>query len=79
MRRSEMIRGLGRRYPGLSRQVLELSANGFLPRGLFDHWLGQDIANVVFVDGIITDYPDMLRDVLRERGMPLPTGTEAVR
>jgi FkbM family methyltransferase len=47
-----MIRGLGRRYPGLSRQVLELSANGFLPRGLFDHWLGQDIANVVFVDGI---------------------------
>lgn len=31
------------------------------------------------VDGIITDYPDMLRDVLRERGMPLPTGTEAVR
>ncbi|MEU1205884.1 glycerophosphodiester phosphodiesterase family protein [Nocardia sp. NPDC005825] len=25
------------------------------------------------VDGIITDYPDRLRDVLTERGMPLPT------
>jgi len=26
------------------------------------------------VDGIITDYPDRLRDVMRERGMPLPAG-----
>lgn len=26
------------------------------------------------VDGIITDYPDRLRDVMRERGMPLPVG-----
>src|SRR6185295_11689513 len=24
------------------------------------------------VDGLITDYPDRLRDVLRERGVPLP-------
>ncbi|MGK8509669.1 glycerophosphodiester phosphodiesterase [Nocardia asiatica] len=24
------------------------------------------------VDGIITDYPDRLREVLQERGMPLP-------
>ncbi len=24
------------------------------------------------VDGIITDYPDVLRDLLRERGLPLP-------
>lgn len=31
------------------------------------------------VDGIITDYPDMLRDVMRERGMPLPAGSEAAR
>ena len=31
------------------------------------------------VDGIITDYPDVLRDVLRERGMPLPIGSEATR
>jgi glycerophosphoryl diester phosphodiesterase len=26
------------------------------------------------VDGIITDYPDRLRNVMRERGMPLPAG-----
>jgi glycerophosphoryl diester phosphodiesterase len=26
------------------------------------------------VDGIITDHPDRLREVLRERGMPLPAG-----
>ena len=26
------------------------------------------------VDGIITDYPNRLRDVMRERGMPLPKG-----
>lgn len=26
------------------------------------------------VDGIITDYPDRLREVMRERGMPLPAG-----
>lgn len=26
------------------------------------------------VDGIITDYPDRLRDVMRERAMPLPAG-----
>ena len=26
------------------------------------------------VDGIITDYPDRLRKVLAEKGMPLPTG-----
>jgi glycerophosphoryl diester phosphodiesterase len=26
------------------------------------------------VDGIITDYPNRLRDVMRERGMPLPAG-----
>jgi glycerophosphoryl diester phosphodiesterase len=26
------------------------------------------------VDGIITDYPDRLRDVMRERAMPLPPG-----
>ena len=26
------------------------------------------------VDGIITDYPDRLRDVMRERGMPVPAG-----
>ena len=31
------------------------------------------------VDGIITDYPNLLRDVLRERGMPLPAGAEASR
>jgi glycerophosphoryl diester phosphodiesterase len=24
------------------------------------------------VDGIITDYPDRLREVMRTRGMPLP-------
>ena len=24
------------------------------------------------VDGIITDYPDVLRDLVRERGLPLP-------
>lgn len=26
------------------------------------------------VDGIITDYPDRLREVMRERGLPLPAG-----
>ena len=26
------------------------------------------------VDGLITDYPDRLRALMRERGMPLPTG-----
>ncbi|MBS0451118.1 MAG: glycerophosphodiester phosphodiesterase [Proteobacteria bacterium] len=31
------------------------------------------------VDGIITDYPNLLRDVMRERGMPLPAGSEATR
>lgn len=31
------------------------------------------------VDGIITDYPDVLRDVMRERGVPLPAGSEAAR
>jgi len=31
------------------------------------------------VDGIITDYPDMLRDVMRERGMALPPGMEAAK
>lgn len=31
------------------------------------------------VDGIITDYPDVLRDAMRERGMPLPHGTEAAK
>ncbi|SFM55924.1 glycerophosphodiester phosphodiesterase [Variovorax sp. OV329] len=31
------------------------------------------------VDGIITDYPDVLRELMRERGMPLPNGTEAVK
>ena len=31
------------------------------------------------VDGIITDYPDVLRELMRERGMPLPTGAEAAR
>ncbi|PZF94078.1 glycerophosphodiester phosphodiesterase family protein [Micromonospora deserti] len=29
------------------------------------------------VDGIITDYPDRLRDLLAQRGMPLPTGHAA--
>jgi glycerophosphoryl diester phosphodiesterase len=24
------------------------------------------------VDGIITDYPDLLRELMRERGLPLP-------
>jgi glycerophosphoryl diester phosphodiesterase len=28
------------------------------------------------VDGIITDYPDRLREVMRERGMPLPPGVK---
>lgn len=28
------------------------------------------------VDGIITDYPDRLRSVLRERGLPLPAGVK---
>ena len=28
------------------------------------------------VDGIITDYPDRLREVMRERGMALPAGTK---
>ena len=27
------------------------------------------------VDAIVTDYPDILRDVLRRRGAPLPEGT----
>jgi len=31
------------------------------------------------VDGIITDYPDVLRDLLRERGMALPNGMETAR
>jgi len=31
------------------------------------------------VDGIITDYPDVLRDLMRERAMPLPTPMEATR
>ena len=26
------------------------------------------------VDGIITDYPDRLREVMRERGLALPPG-----
>ena len=26
------------------------------------------------VDGLITDYPDRLREVMRERDMPLPRG-----
>jgi glycerophosphoryl diester phosphodiesterase len=24
------------------------------------------------VDGVITDYPDRMREVLRDKGMPLP-------
>jgi glycerophosphoryl diester phosphodiesterase len=28
------------------------------------------------VDGIITDYPDRLREVMRERGLPLPKGLQ---
>ncbi|HEY4958472.1 MAG TPA: glycerophosphodiester phosphodiesterase family protein, partial [Caldimonas sp.] len=28
------------------------------------------------VDGIITDYPDRLREVMRERGMALPQGVK---
>jgi glycerophosphoryl diester phosphodiesterase len=27
------------------------------------------------VDGIITDYPDLLREVLKQLGMPLPAST----
>ena len=30
------------------------------------------------VDGIITDYPDRLRAVMRELGMPLPEATPAI-
>ena len=26
------------------------------------------------VDGLITDYPDRLREVMRQRGLPLPKG-----
>jgi len=31
------------------------------------------------VDGIITDYPDRLRAVLAERGLPLPPPTPVER
>ena len=31
------------------------------------------------VDGIITDYPDLLREVLEQRGIPLPATTSRDR
>lgn len=53
--------------------VQEAHANGML----VVPWTPNDAATMRAlidkgVDGIITDYPDRLRDVLRERGMPLP-------
>ncbi|QLY28744.1 glycerophosphodiester phosphodiesterase [Nocardia huaxiensis] len=61
--------------PLITRSMVdEAHANGML----VVPWTPNDAATMRAlldkgVDGIITDYPDRLREVLRERGMPLPT------
>jgi hypothetical protein len=33
---------------------------------------GGNVGDPAWTDGIISDYPDRLREVMRERGLPLP-------
>lgn len=52
---------------GLGLKVIPWTINNPADMGRFLDWR---------VDGLITDYPDRLRDVMRSRGMPLPESFE---
>lgn len=50
--RADLVRCLAARVPALTRRVLELSANGAIPRGIFEHWVSQQIIRDVLDDTI---------------------------
>lgn len=52
MNRSEFVRVWARRWPAVFRILLTLSANGYLPRRIYRHWLSQALLPDVFPNGV---------------------------
>jgi FkbM family methyltransferase len=61
--RSELVRSLAARAPVMARRVLELSANGVIPRAILQHWLSQAIARDVLDDRIRLYWRELAFDV----------------
>jgi glycerophosphoryl diester phosphodiesterase len=55
--------GAVKRAHGLGLQVIPWTVNGVADMRRLMDW---------GVDGLITDYPDRLRELMKERGLPLP-------
>lgn len=50
--RTQFVRSAATRMPWLARRILRLSARRAIPRELFEHWLGQDVAHDLALDTI---------------------------
>lgn len=60
---SDLVRAAATRTPAITREILRLSTSGRLPRSIFEHWLGRQIARDIALETVPLTWCGMAFDV----------------